>query len=795
LFAAALLVVCAAYPFVVGGVAARLAASRATARLGRPVTVASGRAGLGRITLRGIEVPGKGEGLPVISVREVSVPFGALAGMLGWKGSSPINVSGLAVRAVRGGDHDNVSEMLDHLRGQRRGQEPAPPSEDKPAEKSGNQSAGEAPAKSTLPGFSLEQGTISIHDATSGVVLEVADLGGMFLPSDRMLLRFKGVTGGLALGASDRGPKFGAREIQVQSALTGLRPSGYPSVMVQDGFATPLSSLSLTSISGRVGPPPQGVAGNNPADKLVIDLHGSYGGARETLWTARGGADPMARQGRLVLRADQFSLDRVADILPRSVLRAADTNLDAAFDLVWAGDTLGFGGEMAVVGLSLHHEGIASAPIDNVSVSVKMRVTAYPLERRIEIQQLQAKVRDLIGRVSGSLSFPAGTFKLTDGSHLSVVPKIDLLFEVPKLKCAKLLESVPQALTPHLQGFELKGMFEAKIAARIDFADLDALALNGKVDIDGCKVITAPDAVAKLAEPRPIIQNVEVPRPLGAEAGETEILQFLIGPENPDFVAYEQISPHLINSIMTTEDNGFFRHRGWVSSEFKSALRRNLAHGSFRMGASSITMQTVKNVLLSQEKTLSRKLQELFLVWYLEQVLPKERILELYFNAIEFGPRIYGIGPAARHYFGKRAADLTPLEAAFFSSILPSPKRRYIQYCHGTPFPPWDKYIRRIMAKVHERGRLTDEEYEAASQQTMTFDRKEASFTEKQCLEWVKKITIRPEPEPPVDLDDSDGGDAVDGRRAGGQQSRGHGRGKHSSTSQTGRGKRASRSR
>ena len=106
---------------------------------------------------------------------------------------------------------------------------------------------------------------------------------------------------------------------------------------------------------------------------------------------------------------------------------------------------------------------------------------------------------------------------------------------------------------------------------------------------------------------------------------------------------------------MTTEDNGFFKHRGWVTSEFRTALKRNLQRGGFRGGASSITMQMVKNVLLSHEKTLSRKLQELFLVWYLEQEIPKERILELYFNAIEFGPRIYGIGPAARHYFGKNA--------------------------------------------------------------------------------------------------------------------------------------------
>src|SRR6185369_13227562 len=86
-------------------------------------------------------------------------------------------------------------------------------------------------------------------------------------------------------------------------------------------------------------------------------------------------------------------------------------------------------------------------------------------------------------------------------------------------------------------------------------------------------------------------------------------------------VPYEEISPHLINSIMTTEDNGFLRHRGFIVPEFRSALQSNLERGYFRLGASSITMQMVKNVLLSREKTISRKLQELFLTWYLENNL------------------------------------------------------------------------------------------------------------------------------------------------------------------------------
>jgi hypothetical protein len=462
------------------------------------------------------------------------------------------------------------------------------------------------------------------------------------------------------------------------------------------------------------------------------------------------------------LRAEQFSFGRIRDVLPPSVLKPENTTIDAALDLAWVGDVVKFGGELAVVGLSLHHDSLAAEPVENVSVGIKLAGTAYPLARRLELERLEGKVRDITARLSGSLALPVGTFKFANGRKLDVIPQIALSFTVPKVQCAKLLESIPAPLIPHLQGFVMKGDFSADVGAKIDFADLDALALTGKVAIDGCKVLKAPPEVLALDGKQPgkqsLVTFVEVPKKLGAPANpEPEMLSVIIGPDNPDFVPYEEISPYLIGSIMTTEDNGFFKHRGWVSSEFRSALRRNLQRGGFRLGASSITMQMTKNVLLTREKTLSRKLQELFLVWYLEQNLSKERILEIYFNAIEFGPRIYGIGAATRHYFGKKPSELTPLEAAFFSSILPSPKRRYVQYCHGTPAAQWDKYIHRIMAKSHERGRLTDEEYGEFATQTLAFDRKEATFTEKQCLDWVRAMAPpKPEPEVP-EIDDADG--------------------------------------
>jgi hypothetical protein len=412
----------------------------------------------------------------------------------------------------------------------------------------------------------------------------------------------------------------------------------------------------------------------------------------------------------------------------------------------FAGRKVALTGKLDVAGLSIAHQKLAAEPVESASFTLRFDAAIDRDQRRLELGYLEGKLGSLTAQLSGSIELPHGVFKFKDGRELKTVPKIDLALKVPRAPCAKILASIPPPLVPRLQGFGLQGQFEADVHARIDFANLDGLDVGGKVGIDGCQVLKAPAEVLALQGPESIPQTVEVPPPPSG-GKDTELYSFDIGPDNPDFVPYDKLSPYLIGAIMTTEDSGFFKHRGWVSPQFKTAVRRNIAGGGFRLGASSITMQMVKNVLLSREKTLSRKFQELFLVWYVEQILTKERILELYFNAIEFGPRLYGIGAAARHYFGKTADQISPLEAAFFSSILPSPKKRYVHYCHGTLSAQWEKYLRRILSKMHERGRLTEEEYTTAMASTLVFDKNEMTMTEKQCVDWVRKITAKPEPE------------------------------------------------
>jgi membrane peptidoglycan carboxypeptidase len=182
------------------------------------------------------------------------------------------------------------------------------------------------------------------------------------------------------------------------------------------------------------------------------------------------------------------------------------------------------------------------------------------------------------------------------------------------------------------------------------------------------------------------------------------------------------VASPFLNAVLTQEDSRFYEHKGFIVREFQSALVRNLLAGRFKFGASSITMQMVKNVFLYRDKTISRKLQELFLTWYVEVTLEKDRILEIYVNAIEYGPGVYGIVQASRIYFDKHPREIEPREAAFLAHLLPHPRKRYFQYCKGKMSKRWENKVGRILNNMHKRKRLTDEEYEEATEATLEFN-------------------------------------------------------------------------
>jgi monofunctional biosynthetic peptidoglycan transglycosylase len=156
------------------------------------------------------------------------------------------------------------------------------------------------------------------------------------------------------------------------------------------------------------------------------------------------------------------------------------------------------------------------------------------------------------------------------------------------------------------------------------------------------------------------------------------------------WVPISQVSPLLIKAILIGEDDKFYHHEGFDYEAMEQAFEKNLKAGHFAAGASTISQQLIKNLFLSPEKSLTRKVKEAILTWRMEHTLSKRRILELYVNVAEWGDGIFGIEAASRHYFHKPASALSSMEAARLASVLPNPIRfsavgdqRYVTFRSG----------------------------------------------------------------------------------------------------------------
>ena len=186
---------------------------------------------------------------------------------------------------------------------------------------------------------------------------------------------------------------------------------------------------------------------------------------------------------------------------------------------------------------------------------------------------------------------------------------------------------------------------------------------------------------------------------------------FIVGPQNRYWTPSDRIPPELKWAVIEAEDANFYQHEGVDVKAIKNALKYDLEKKSFARGASTITQQLAKNLFLSREKTLTRKLKEIILARRMEHELTKGRILELYLGVVELGPMVYGIGHGAEYYFGKPASALTPRECAFLAAMLPGPQVAYNPYKHLT------RVLKRsdmILGLLRDKGVLSREEYRVA---------------------------------------------------------------------------------
>ena len=150
------------------------------------------------------------------------------------------------------------------------------------------------------------------------------------------------------------------------------------------------------------------------------------------------------------------------------------------------------------------------------------------------------------------------------------------------------------------------------------------------------------------------------------------------------FVPLERIVPSLVHAAIAAEDTRFYHHNGIDWIELRKVLAMAWENGRFGRGASTISQQLVKNLLLTTYGSIFRKAAEFALVPMAELLLSKHRIIELYLNVVEWGPGVYGAEAAARHHYGLSAAQLSREQAARLVACLPAPRFRQPQLMHET---------------------------------------------------------------------------------------------------------------
>jgi monofunctional glycosyltransferase len=141
------------------------------------------------------------------------------------------------------------------------------------------------------------------------------------------------------------------------------------------------------------------------------------------------------------------------------------------------------------------------------------------------------------------------------------------------------------------------------------------------------------------------------------------------------WIEISQINRDYIYTVVMSEDSSFFEHDGVNYDAIARSIAENIKKKKYQYGASTITQQVVKNLFLTDEKTVSRKIREILITDRLESRFTKNQILEIYLNIAEFGPDIFGVAAAAGHYFGKTPKEINVAEGAFIAMMLPSPRK------------------------------------------------------------------------------------------------------------------------
>ena len=198
----------------------------------------------------------------------------------------------------------------------------------------------------------------------------------------------------------------------------------------------------------------------------------------------------------------------------------------------------------------------------------------------------------------------------------------------------------------------------------------------------------------------------------------THVLYEVHGDQQRTLITIDQVPDNVKNASISAEDKNFYNHQGFDIKGIARSILTNIFRGGKAQGGSTITQQFVKNAILTNEKTYTRKIKELVLSYQIEKNFSKDQILQLYFNEIPYGSTAYGVESASRVYFGKDVQDVSLGEAAILAALPQAP----------TYYSPWGNHKDALIARQHtilnvmvEQGYIKKEQADAAKKETLNF--------------------------------------------------------------------------
>ncbi|KAF0201024.1 MAG: penicillin-binding [Bacteroidetes bacterium] len=266
-----------------------------------------------------------------------------------------------------------------------------------------------------------------------------------------------------------------------------------------------------------------------------------------------------------------------------------------------------------------------------------------------------------------SITYNRQTFRLFARYDNSPKERFRIRIHEPDFDASDFFGSLPAGLFTNLAGIKVKGKLGFTLNFDYETEIPDSLLFNAALTSKGFSVLQYG------ATNFTYINNDFVYT--AYEKGRA-VRTFIVGQENPNFRRLDQIPLHLQRAIMTSEDGAFFHHNGFLPDAIRESIITNIKEKRFARGGSTISMQLVKNVFLTRNKTITRKVEEMLITWLIEsqRMVSKDRMFEVYLNVIETGTMVYGVNEAAKFYFNKDVSKLTLAECIYIASIVPKPK-------------------------------------------------------------------------------------------------------------------------